>query len=412
MKKNYFAMAALAFGLLSFSACSNDDAFTDESTNTAKGEQCEVELTFNIGINSGAESRAGRPLYSAETKQRVNDMRVYAFKQSGSDYIYVKEVMADNGFGFNNSADNDTQTTQTTYKETMEAGTYKFLAVGLELGDEDATNYKPLALTASTTKLADVVLELNGEVDADEAFAGTSKDITISENKPTENIEIQLNRVVAGVLAYVKNVPYEVEYNHGMVQVTKVVVKAIKKASTVKWADNATTVDDVWVAGTEGSTAYDLVTISMAGMNKADDGNFYSNEGYTYNNATVVVEENSFVGGKFVLPITAPASDKYTLVVELRGNVGEQNTETALKTYPVLNGSDQDYSLDANSLYSLGTKGVNDDTEGGDGPDGDKEDDDPIDLSKEQIIKLTVNAEWKAIYDLGLGDDITGQTND
>ena len=78
----------------------------------------------------------------------------------------------------------------------------------------------------------------------------------------------------------------------------------------------------------------------------------------------------------------------------------------------MLNGSDQDYSLDANSLYSLGTKGVNDDTEGGDGPDGDKEDDDPIDLSKEQIIKLTVNAEWKAIYDLGLGDDITGQTND
>ena len=185
MKKNYFAMAALAFGLLSFSACSNDDAFTDESTNTAKGEQCEVELTFNIGINSGAESRAGRPLYSAEAKQRVNDMRVYAFKQNGSDYIYVKEVMADNGFGFNNSADNDTQTTQTTYKETLEAGTYKFLAVGLELGDEDATNYKPLALTASTTKLADVVLELNDEVDADEAFAGTSKDITINENKPT-----------------------------------------------------------------------------------------------------------------------------------------------------------------------------------------------------------------------------------
>lgn len=63
MKKNYLAMTAMAIGLLTFSACSSDDDFGGEQTTTAKGEMQDVELTFNIGVNSGKETRAGRPLY-------------------------------------------------------------------------------------------------------------------------------------------------------------------------------------------------------------------------------------------------------------------------------------------------------------------------------------------------------------
>lgn len=58
MKKNYLAMAAMAIGLLTFSACSSDDDFGGEQTTTAKGEMQDVELTFNIGVNSGKETRA------------------------------------------------------------------------------------------------------------------------------------------------------------------------------------------------------------------------------------------------------------------------------------------------------------------------------------------------------------------
>lgn len=120
-----------------------------------------------------------------------------------------------------------------------------------------------------------------------------------------------------------------------------------------------------------------------------------------------MVEENSFVGGQFVLPVVTKASTN-TLVVELRGQVG--SGEKVLKTFQVKKGGEIAYSLDANSFYSIGHKSTADGTNGENGdedPDIDDpkdpdKDDDPVDLSKETYIELTVNAAWSAIYDLDL----------
>lgn len=410
MKKNYLAMAAMAIGLLTFSACSSDDDFGGEQTTTAKGEMQDVELTFNIGVNSGKETRAGRPLYSAEALQRVNKMNVYYFKEDNGQYKYAGEVTSADNFGFQLTADEGNKTTQNTLKETLEEGaSYKFLAIGLEDNGSAYSDFKT-QLTAGTTVLENVKLTLGTGGVADEAFAGVSDVITITDGKASKNpIKIQLNRVVAGVLGYFKNVPYKVNYgNNGLVQVTKVVVKAVQKGTDVKYVDNGTTVSNVWAAGTQNNTAYDLITINLDGCTEVAGQNIYSNANYKgYGENNVVVEENSFVGGQFVLPVVTKASTN-TLVVELRGQVG--SGEKVLKTFQVKKGGEIAYSLDANSFYSIGHKSTADGTNGENGdedPDIDDpkdpdKDDDPVDLSKETYIELTVNAAWSAIYDLDL----------
>lgn len=410
MKKNYLAMTAMAIGLLTFSACSSDDDFGGEQTTTAKGEMQDVELTFNIGVNSGKETRAGRPLYSAEALQRVNKMNVYYFKEDNGQYKYAGEVTSADNFGFQLTADEGNKTTQNTLKETLEEGaSYKFLAIGLEDYGSAYSDFKT-QLTAGTTVLENVKLTLGTGGVADEAFAGVSDVITITDGKASKNpIKIQLNRVVAGVLGYFKNVPYKVNYgNNGLVQVTKVVVKAVQKGTDVKYVDNGTTVSNVWAAGTQNNTAYDLITINLDGCTEVAGQNIYSNANYKgYGENNVVVEENSFVGGQFVLPVVTKASTN-TLVVELRGQVG--SGEKVLKTFQVKKGGEIAYSLDANSFYSIGHKSTADGTNGENGdedPDIDDpkdpdKDDDPVDLSKETYIELTVNAAWSAIYDLDL----------
>ena len=410
MKKNYLAMTAMAIGLLTFSACSSDDDFGGEQTTTAKGEMQDVELTFNIGVNSGKETRAGRPLYSAEALQRVNKMNVYYFKEDNGQYKYAGEVTSADNFGFQLTADEGNKTTQNTLKETLEEGaSYKVLAIGLEDNGSAYSDFKT-QLTAGTTVLENVKLTLGTGGVADEAFAGVSDVITITDGKASKNpIKIQLNRVVAGVLGYFKNVPYKVNYgNNGLVQVTKVVVKAVQKGTDVKYVDNGTTVSNVWAAGTQNNTAYDLITINLDGCTEVAGQNIYSNANYKgYGENNVVVEENSFVGGQFVLPVVTKASTN-TLVVELRGQVG--SGEKVLKTFQVKKGGEIAYSLDANSFYSIGHKSTADGTNGENGdedPDIDDpkdpdKDDDPVDLSKETYIELTVNAAWSAIYDLDL----------
>lgn len=409
MKKNYLAMTAMAIGLLTFSACSSDDDFGGEQTTTAKGEMQDVELTFNIGVNSGKETRAGRPLYSAEALQRVNKMNVYYFKETGGQYKYAGEVTSADNFGFQLTADEGNKTTQNTLEETLEEGaSYKFLAIGLEDNGSAYSDFKT-QLTVGETILDNVKLTLGTGGVADEAFAGVSDVVTITDGKASVNpIKIQLNRVVAGVLGYFKNVPYKVNYgNKGMIQVTKVVVKAIQKGTDVAYADNGKTVKTVWNAGKQNGTAYDLITINLSGCTEVAGKNIYDNANYSYGENKVVVEENSFVGGQFVLPVTA-MSEKATLVVELRGQV--DNTEAVLKSYNVTKGGATEYTLDANSFYSIGHKSTADGTNGendGEDPDIDDpknpdKDDDPVDLSKETYIELTVNAAWSAIYDLDL----------
>lgn len=393
MKKNYLAMAAMAIGLLTFSACSSDDDFGGEQTTTAKGEMQDVELTFNIGVNSGKETRAGRPLWSSEALQQVKYMQLYIFKDDNGTYKYEKEITGGNNFGFynDNKVAQGDETHSYTLTTKLEAGAkYKILAVGYE--DGYTATFKALSLTAGTTTLAEAKIELTDDVDAaDEMFSGVTADIDLSTGTTSFNVNVELKRVVAGVLGYFKNVPYQLEDNGALVQVKHILVQVAKKGTSAllenrtasEASDGYTTIIDIPLTGSQDGT-----------------NNWYANT--TAPADGVQIEANSFLKGAYSLPITAHASNA-TLKVVLTG----EQTSTILKEYPVvMDGTNDKFTLDANSIYMIGHKSKADGTDGDDdtpgGDDDDDKDDDPVDLSKEQILSIKVLAGWDKKYDLGL----------
>ena len=374
-------MAILACGLLTFSACSNDDAFNEDETNVTAGETRNVELTFNFSVNSGEQTRGGRPLYSSEALQQVNAMKVYVFKESGGEYVYSEEINGNN-FGFNNNSAQGTESHSYTLTDKLTDGTYKFLAVGYEEGY--STTFKALTMTP-TTKLSELLLELNNGQNADEVFSGVSEAVTVNATSTSFNVGVELNRVVAGILGYFKNVPFKIENGGKMVQVKHVLVNVIKKGTSAKLADRtANGVDE---------SKYTIIDINMSSYSQDGDNNWYAVAAQSGDVATV---KNSVLQGAYSLPIAAVASSN-TLEVVLTGD----DKSTALKTFKVKDVDSYDFAINANHFYSLGQKKTDDGTNGGTpDPGTDDDDDDPIDLSKDQIITITVNANWSAIHDL------------
>lgn len=375
-------MAILACGLLTFSACSNDDAFNEDETNVTAGETRNVELTFNFSVNSGEQTRGGRPLYSSQALQQVNAMKVYVFKESGGEYVYSEEITDDGNFGFNNSTAAETESHSYTLTDKLTDGKYKFLAVGYE--DGYTTTFKGLTMTP-TTKLSDLLLELNDSENADEVFSGVSDAVTVSETSKSFNVGVELHRVVAGILGYFKNVPYQIENGGNMVRVKHVLVNVIKKGTSAKLEDRS-------ASGVKDGK-YTIIDIDMSSYSKDGDNNWYSVPAKSGEVATVA---NSVLKGAYSLPIAAVKSSN-TLEVVLTGD----DKGTALKTFKVKDVDSYDFAINANHFYSLGQKMTNGGTNGGTpDPGTDDDDDDPIDLSKDQIITITVNAEWTDIHDL------------
>lgn len=374
-------MAILACGLLTFSACSNDDAFNEDETNVTAGETRNVELTFNFSVNSGEQTRGGRPLYSSEALQQVNAMKVYVFKEeSGGEYVYSEEINGSN-FGFNNSIAVGTESHSYTLTDKLADGKYKFLAVGYEEGY--GTTFEALTMTPDATKLSDLLLKLNAGQNADEVFSGVSEPVTVSATSTSFNVGVKLHRVVAGILGYFKNVPYQIEKDGNLVQVKHVLVNVIKKGTSAKLADRtANGVDE---------SKYTIIDIDMSSYTPDEANNWYD---VPAKSGAVATVENSVLQGAYSLPIAAVTGNN-TLEVVLTGD----DRSTVLKTFKVKDGESSVFAINANHFYSLGQKMTNGGTDGGT-PDPGTDDDDPIDLSKDEIITITVNADWTTIHNL------------
>lgn len=375
--KKFLLMAAV--GTMMFSACSNDDNLSEIASN---GEARPVELSMDFTVSSGAETRAGRPLYSSEALQRVNNLQLYIFKDGNFEKSEKIEA-------FNNNTNQGDESHTYKFTEKLDNGSYQFLAVGFE---EDQA-YKELNFSKGTTTLNEAALELNDSKDAAEVFAGVSTQYTVNDDTKSLTASITLNRTVAGVLGYFKNIPYEVAKDDEMKRVMKVCVELVNKGTAANLTDNTTK--------SNASTTYKMLTIDLTNEAKADDGNYYKKDANSANPATVA---NSFLAGGYVLPFNKTVGQS-TFKVVLYGE-----GDVVLKTYKVQVEGSTDTELDvlANHFYSLGHKSKDNNTNGIDpeNPEVPKDPDKPVDLSKDQVITITVNVNWETIHDLELGDEV------
>lgn len=228
-KQVLFGAALLALGTAVVS-CSKDEVVIDNTpgveTPVAEGEQ---EIILQVA-NTGDEltSRAGRPLYSAEAKQNIDN--VFIMIVSKNDGQVVKTNLIENWMQV--SADYSTNghgkqyTWKLSGKDVLAAGDYFVYAIGYSNNssykygtNQDIANYVT-AMTTPSAPFAKFTAKLT-DIKAEEFFAGEIATITVGDggefvltNNQTANV-LTLHRQVTGVTGYYINVPTTTVENRG-----------------------------------------------------------------------------------------------------------------------------------------------------------------------------------------------------
>lgn len=448
MKKGMFF--ALAASSLLFSACSSDDAVVSTEGQNEAVQQIVLQVASS---GDGLSTRAGRPLYSSQALQTIQNVRVLIYNTD------TKAIVKDKQLNWKESKtyDNHGRQLTLTYKgtERLDAGNYKVMAVGYS--DNSDYNYSwdvaGQDLTGSTYS-DDITATLKAGKVAEEVFAGDAelninadKKITNLTSGEEDGLDVTLHRQVAGSFGYFSNIPARV--NGKAAATLRLVVRGKNDKLTFNNFNSSFT-----AAGATGSTIKYYVNGSTStGAALATDAKFYNKEdGYVLysinlntwfpggdqNNDGVLnaedtnwkhpdgvntqVVKGSVFGSNFVIPFNY-AEGKNTMELQLLD--AENNI---IKTWTVsipesdvnkvaANGatdaSASIFNVVRNHMYNLGVKTSNGATPDPGNPDPTPDPDpdkpkpgtdQPEDLSKSQNLILKVNDNWEAIHQMELGD--------
>lgn len=442
MKKNYLLGMAL-MASLSFYSCDKEVVYVQDGNgveSVADGAQIITLQVENGG--DGLATRAGRPLYSAEAKQDIQNVKLWICDNTGKKVVYVKEISnwnTDGSTAYETGGHGRQTTIELKDGDKLAEGTYKVYAVGY-------SNSSDYVLTDVTNVAEDgnfsenMVLSLSNTV-GEEIFAG-QMELSVEDGKGFKK-PIVLNRQVAGAFAYVKDIPFMegakylklvasaqnqslVLGNFNSVDLTG---NGSGNTGNVKYVVNGTN-------GKSGSETYEISSIDLTqwftniadndGDNLIDAGdnwkNPYSSEGHP------TFQKGSVFGGEFVIPF-AHVDGQQTLTLQLTNEGG-----TVLRSWKVnLSSSDEQlaqritcwnsastdwstevtdesaniYSLVRNHLYGIGTR-MNDEanpTNPGTDPEPgtpDPEKDKPESLNNKQELVLRVNDNWEVIHGMEL----------
>lgn len=212
MKKGMFF--ALAASSLLFGACSSDDAVVNT---TAQNEAVQQIVLQVASSGDGLTTRAGRPLYSSQALQTIQNVRVLIYNTATK--AIVKDAKLD--WKTSTTYDNHGRQLTLTYKgdERLSEGSYKVMAVGYSDNSDytyalDVTSADALTGTYNN----DITATLKeGKKDAEEVFAGDAA-LTIGNDKKITNltegeengVAVTLHRQVAGSFGYFQNIPASV----------------------------------------------------------------------------------------------------------------------------------------------------------------------------------------------------------
>lgn len=432
--------------------CSEDE-LTDKPDEGVTNRLREIEVTLDLGVKSGIQlsgrtssnpRAAGiegrtktvlpRMIESWDPAQQVNDMRIYVFRTAESNgkdgtYTYYIPENATTGYFnvtneekgiFSNSVPHTGAPETHTYaiKPRLEEGYwYKFLAVGRddkyatplsEVTDYSEWGYKILKETQfkeniTTFNDASISLEQNESGDdyapvfCTEIFSGVLQNeedaLHVTAGLKRFSRTITLKRAVAGLLVYVKNIPYEVVDDDSGREFTPThLVIAGSYISTSVGLANRMGIPD---KGTDPSFPPILGVIDLRGW--SNNGTIFTRpaekgwmeNSYSFSNFIMPTSEESIssLGGKSVFKLVYRGMDgsrtaKCTIKVKLK--------DEAIPKYL--------FDIEADHLYSLGRK--------------DKDYNEPYDLSSTRTgyalspaetgneIAITAIPDWEDVSDL------------
>lgn len=450
MKKGMFF--ALAASSLLFSACSSDDAVVSTEGQNEAVQQIVLQVASS---GDGLTTRAGRPLYSSQALQTIQNVRVLIY--NADTKAIVKDEKKD--WRTSKTYTNHGRQLTLTYKgdNRLPAGNYKVMAVGYSDNSDYTYDLNVAGKDSLTGKTysRDITATLNSGKVPEEVFAGdadlkidANKDITNLTQGEDDGVAVTLHRQVAGSFGYFCNIPAKV--GDKTAATLRLVVSGKNDKLTFNNFNSSFT-----AAGVTGSTIKYCVNGSTStGKALVSDAKFNNNEaGYVlysinldtwfpggdHNNDGVLnaedtnwkhadgvntqVVKGSVFGSNFVIPF-ALTEGKNTMELQLL-----DADNNIIKTWTVsipasdLNSNKANGVTDAtasifnvvrNHMYNLGVKTSNGTPDPNPSnptpkpdPDPDKPKpgtDQPEDLTKSQNLILKVNDNWEAIHQMVLGD--------
>lgn len=450
MKKGMFF--ALAASSLLFSACSSDDAVVSTEGQNEAVQQIVLQVASS---GDGLTTRAGRPLYSSQALQTIQNVRVVIYDATTNAIVKDKQLNWKDSKTYTNHGRELTLT----YKgdQRLGEGNYKVMAVGYSDNSDYTYSLDVTGAAALTGNYSDITATLKAGKVAEEVFAGDAA-LTINADKKITNltqgeddgVAVTLHRQVAGSFGYFQNIPASV---NGKAAATLRLVVRDKNdvltfnnfnssftangatGSTIKYYVNgskstsAATADAKFNNNEDGYVLYsiDLNTWfpggdqNKDGLLNAEDTNWKHPDGVK----TQVVKGSVF-GSNFVIPFNY-AKGKNTMELQLLDaknniiktwtvSIPAADVNTDATNGNVADASPSIFNVVRNHMYNLGVKTSNGTTTDPDPnkpdpdpnkPDPDKPDpgkDEPEDLTKSQNLILKVNDNWEAIHKMELGD--------
>lgn len=446
MKKGMFF--ALAASSLLFSACSSDDAVVSTDGQNEAVQQIVLQVASS---GDGLTTRAGRPLYSSQALQTIQNVRVLIYNSA------TKEIVKDEKLDWKKSAtyDNHGRELTLTYKgnDRLKGGSYKVMAVGYSDNSDYtyALDVTGESLTGKTYNDITATLK-DGKKDAEEVFAGDAA-LTIGDDQNITNltpgekngVAVTLHRQVAGSFGYFQNIPASV--NGKAAATLRLVVRDKNDKLTFNnfnssFTDAATSTIKYYVNGSKSPSAatadakfknnedgYVLYSINLNtwfpkgdensdGVLNAQDTHWKHADGVN----TQVVKGSVF-GSSFVIPfnLTSGKSTMELQLLDAEGNIIKFWTVSIptsdVNTDDTKGATDERasiFNVVRNHMYNLGVKTSTGTTPNPSNPDPKPTDpdpdkpkpgtDQPEDLTKSQNLILKVNDNWEAIHQMVLGD--------
>ena len=449
MKKGMFF--ALAASSLLFSACSSDDAVVSTEGQNEAVQQIVLQVASS---GDGLTTRAGRPLYSSQALQTIQNVRVVIYDATTNAIVKDKQLNWKDSKTYTNHGRQLTLT----YKgdERLGEGNYKVMAVGYSDNSDYTYALDVTSDAALTGNYSDITATLKaGKKEAEEVFAGDA-DLKIGDDKKITNltsgeengVAVTLHRQVAGSFGYFQNIPASV--NGKAAATLRLVVRDKNDMLTFNnfnssFTDAATSTIKYYVNGSKSTSAatadakfnnnedgYVLYSIDLNtwfpggdqnkdGLLNAEDTNWKHPDGVK----TQVVKGSVF-GSNFVIPFNY-AKGKNTMELQLLDaknniiktwtvSIPAADVNTDATNGNVADASPSIFNVVRNHMYNLGVKTSTGTTTTPDpsnptpDPDPDPKPtpdpgkDEPEDLTKSQNLILKVNDNWEAIHKLELGD--------
>ena len=427
MKKSLLFSFMVA-GLVMMSSCTKEKVIVIGGDDSNAAQQIVLQVA-NTG--DGLQTRAGRPLYSSEAKQTIENVKVIICKGNAVKYVKTVENWNTSSSEYTTGGHGRMTTIEIPKNERLSVdGQYTVYAFGYHTGTAyENLNTAIAAITTESSFDANTVLKIAAGVKGEEIFAGS---ITFELKKEIGfKRPVVLNRQVAGTFGYFEAVPYfEGATKLQLVapqRNTNLVLGEFANFDLLSNGKNDGHINYV-VNGTGKASDNVIYEIELSkwfkelkddnkdGLIDYDAANWQNP--YTGN---ANFKTGSVFGGTFLIPFAKVGEEK-TFVLKLTDNMGheyatwtvklpttdKQTVEYTLKSWGTdsfVSASCTDitttYNVVRNHLYGIGERTL-------DNPDltpGTSNPDKPEPLNKKQELTLRVNDNWEAIHKMEIEQD-------